>query len=125
MAKNQFENVIKKFDEFSYYVDGKIARGIEENRKGQFALVFKDKNGKLLENVRVKASLLRHEFNFGANLFYLDHHPTRELCELYKTPWVSNASVTCLKFENSHFTVVFSDKCEHLGKLKTVLPSGV
>ena len=84
MAKNQFENVIKKFDEFSYYVDGKITRGIDENRKGQFSLVFRDKSGKLLENVRVRARLSRHEFNFGANLFYLDHHPTSELCELYK-----------------------------------------
>lgn len=82
MSKNQFENVIKKYDEFSYYVDGKVARGIEENRKGQFALVFKDETGKNLENV--KARLCNHEFNFGCNLFYLDHHPTEELRVLYK-----------------------------------------
>lgn len=84
MSKNQFENVIKKYDEFSYYVDGKVARGIEENRKGQFALVFKDETGKNLENVKVKARLCNHEFNFGCNLFYLDHHPTEELRVLYK-----------------------------------------
>ena len=37
---NQFENVIKEFDKYSYYTEGKISRGIEEHRKGQFALLF-------------------------------------------------------------------------------------
>ena len=55
----------------------------------------------------------------------LNHLEGRELCELYKTPWVSNASVTCLKYENSQFSVVFSDECSHLGELKTYFPSGV
>ena len=68
MAKNQFENVIKKFDEFSYYVDGKIARGIEENRKGQFALVFKDKNGKLLENFAATNSISAQIFSTSTTI---------------------------------------------------------
>lgn len=55
----------------------------------------------------------------------LNHIAKRDLCELYKTPWVSNASVTALKFENSEFTVIFSDECAHLGEIKTTLPSGV
>lgn len=55
----------------------------------------------------------------------LNHIAKRDLCELYKTPWVSNASVTALKFENSEFTVIFSDECAHLGEIKTTFPSGV
>lgn len=55
----------------------------------------------------------------------LNHIAKRELCELCKTPWVSNASVTCLKYENSQFSVLFRDECKHLGEIKTVLPSGV
>lgn len=54
-----------------------------------------------------------------------NHIAKRRLCELYKTPWVSNASVTCLRFEDSRFSVLFADKSEHLGKIKTTLPSGV
>ena len=49
----------------------------------------------------------------------------KELCELYKTPWVSNASVTKLIFENDSFSLIFANECSHLGKLKTSLPAGV
>ena len=66
---NQFENVIKEFDKYSYYTEGKISRGIEEHRKGQFALVFKDSAGNLLRGVRVHIKQISHEFNFGCNLF--------------------------------------------------------
>lgn len=55
----------------------------------------------------------------------LNHIAKRSLHELYKTPWVTNASVTALKFENSEFKVLFSDENRHLGKMKTAFPSGV
>ena len=71
---NIFENVIKKFDEYSYYTEPKIARGIEEHRKGQFVLVFKDSCGRLLKNVRVRVKQVGHEFNFGCNLFYIGNY---------------------------------------------------
>ena len=32
------ENIIKRFDSYDYYLNGKISRDIEENRKGQFAM---------------------------------------------------------------------------------------
>lgn len=81
---NQFENVVKKFDEFSYYTDGKTERGIEEHRKGQFALVFKDAEGRLLENVRVKVKQIGHEFNFGCNLFCIGHFSSEEMNRKYE-----------------------------------------
>lgn len=55
----------------------------------------------------------------------LNYIEGRELCELYKTPWTSNASVTKLIFENGEFKVSFFDECSHLGNIKTSLPSGV
>ena len=55
----------------------------------------------------------------------LNHIAKRELCELYKTPWASNASVTKLIFENGSFEVEFFDECRHLGDIKTSLPRGV
>ncbi len=38
---NQFENVIKEFDKYSYYTEGKIARGIKEHEKWAFDLCKK------------------------------------------------------------------------------------
>ena len=35
---NGLEKIIKDFDSFDYYLNGKISRGIEENRKGCFTL---------------------------------------------------------------------------------------
>lgn len=81
---NQFENVIKEFDKYSYYTEGKIARGIEEHRKGQFALVFKGRDGRLLHGVRVRVKQIAHEFNFGCNLFCLDHYEGAEQNALYE-----------------------------------------
>ena len=84
MPENQIEQVLKVYDNFSYYVNGKVDRGIEENRKGQFALAFTDEAGNPLENVKVSVKQISHEFNFGCNLFYLNHCATEELNEEYK-----------------------------------------
>lgn len=51
---NGLENIIRKFDSYDYYLSGKIARDIEENRKGQFVLRFKNKNEEQLDGVHVK-----------------------------------------------------------------------
>ena len=50
---------------------------------------------------------------------------SRTLERLCDTPWVANASVTKLVYENGSFSVAFADECSHLGELKTVLPKGV
>ena len=68
----RMEDVIKKFDSFDYYLNNKIHHDIDENRKGQFVLNFKDADGKPLENVKVKVRQISHEFKFGCSLFHLD-----------------------------------------------------
>jgi len=49
-------------------LDGAQER-IEQHRKGDFALVLKDKNGRPLRGVEVEVELVRHEFLFGCNIF--------------------------------------------------------
>jgi len=71
---NGLESIIKTFDSYDYYLHGKVARDIEENRKGQFVLRFCDKDGQPLPDVHVRAEQKKHEFRFGCGTFYLDHY---------------------------------------------------
>ena len=81
---NGLENIIKKFDSYDYYLNGKISRDIEENRKGQFVLYFKDANGEPLSDVHVKVRQKKHDFKFGCSAFYLDQYEDEERRRLYK-----------------------------------------
>ena len=81
---NGLENIIRKFDSYDYYLSGKIARNIEENRKGQFVLRFKNKNGEQLDGVHVKIRQKKHEFKFGCSAFYLDQYENEEQRILYR-----------------------------------------
>ena len=81
---NGLENIIKKFDSYDYYLKGKIARDIEENRKGQFVLSFKNENGEELSNVHVKVRQKKHAFKFGCGAFYLDQFEDEERRRLYR-----------------------------------------
>lgn len=81
---NGLENIIRKFDNYDYYLSGKIARDIEENRKGQFVLRFKNKNGEQLDGVHVKIRQKKHEFKFGCSAFYLDQYENEEQRILYR-----------------------------------------
>ncbi len=49
----------------------------------------------------------------------------RPIEEAAGTPWVSNASVTKLEYENGEFRIVYSDRHDHLGDLSTRLPANV
>ncbi len=89
--KNGIEEIIKQFDRYGYYIHDKISRGIDENRKGCFTLIFKDKDGNLLKNAHVKIRQTRHEFRFGCAAFYLDQYEDidsnrqfrKKFCELF------------------------------------------
>jgi len=82
--KKQMELLVDQFDSFGYYLDQKLDRDIEENRKGQFCLNFRDQDGNPLENVQVKVNQVSHEFLFGANLLYLDQFEDEERRQLYR-----------------------------------------
>ena len=52
--KKQMQMLIDQFDSFGFYLDDKLDRDIEENRKGAFSLSFTDESGKQLQNVKLK-----------------------------------------------------------------------
>ncbi len=82
--ENKLEAVIRKFDSYDYYVKDKIARDIEQNRKGQFVLKFTDKDGNALDGVRVAVKLKDHEFRFGGTTFNLNGFPEKERNDLFE-----------------------------------------
>lgn len=71
-------DLLRCFRQEEPYTDGRINRGIEENRKGWAHLSFVDQDGKPAENLTVKVEQLTHEFKFGANIFMLDGFETEE-----------------------------------------------
>ena len=52
-SKKQMQLLIDEFDRFGFYLDAKLDRDIEENRKGAFSLAFTDENGNPLKNVKI------------------------------------------------------------------------
>lgn len=84
MAENKLEKILKNCERFDDYVKPKVERDIEEHRKGQFVLRFKNANGDACENVSVKIRQISHEFKFGCSLFCLEQFPDKERNEAYK-----------------------------------------
>ena len=82
--ENGLEKIIKTFDSFDYYLNKKINRDIEENRKGQFVLNFRDKNGQALVDAHVKIRQKKHAFKFGCGTFYLDQFEDEKRRTLYR-----------------------------------------
>ena len=82
--KKQMQLLIDEFDRFGFYLDEKLDRDIEENRKGAFKLLFTDENGNPLNDVKVKITQKTHEFKFGCNTFFLDQFEDEERRVLYR-----------------------------------------
>ncbi len=78
------ESLVAGFDKYDYYLNQKLDRDIEENRKGQFVIRLTDKDGNGIENAEVRVRQLTHEFKFGASLFHLDQFPDSERNAAYK-----------------------------------------
>ena len=81
---NQFHKLIEEFDRFGFYLDEKLDRDIEENRKGAFKLIFRDESGAPLSDVKVTVRQKTHEFKFGCNTFYLDQYEDEARRRLYR-----------------------------------------
>ncbi len=78
------EQIVKRFDSFGEYLEPKLDRDIEEHRKGQFVLCFRNEAGELLQDVSVKIRQVSHEFRFGCSLFHLEQFPDEERNAVYK-----------------------------------------
>ena len=81
--ENKLKPMVENFDRFLEYLEPKMERDIEEHRKGQFVVKFRDAEGNPLENVSVKVRQKKHEFKFGCSIFHLGQFPDAERNTLY------------------------------------------
>ena len=97
----ELKDLIAHFDRLSPYTDRMIERGIEEHRKGLFAVKVTDADKKPAAGVPVTVDLARHEFKFGCALFLLDQFPDAERSALYRKrfPEVFNYGVMPLYWD--------------------------
>lgn len=65
-------------------VQQRIATGIEQNRKGSFALKFKDKDGNSIQPTQVSVNQVSHDFHFGANAFMVKGFKNEKEDRLYE-----------------------------------------
>lgn len=75
---------MKAAEENRELLEGRVKNDIEKYRKGWCKLRFKDANGKLLKNAKIKVSQLSHDFGFGANIFMLDEFGDEEYNQRYR-----------------------------------------
>ena len=78
------EDLLRHFDRYREETDRRVAEGIEKNRKGDVALRFVDGSGKPVQGARVKATLKKHAFLHGANLYELDQTESAEKNAAYR-----------------------------------------
>lgn len=83
MSKRR-DDLLKKFDENQLFMNTKVARGIEENRKGIARIKLTDADGNPIPNAHITLNQRTHDFNFGCSIFLLDEMETAEKNEIYK-----------------------------------------
>lgn len=81
--KERLEKTLELFEKFDYYLEEKINRDIEENRKGQFVIKLADAEGRPFHGM-VRVRQKSHQFKFGCSLFHLEQFPDEERNLLYK-----------------------------------------
>lgn len=96
--------------EISSYIRDGIAvlsrrtnRDIEKNRKNNFTIVIKTKDGDVLNDVDVKLTLKKHDFDFGANIFMLGQYDEDRTNNLYEKEFLKifNTAVVPLYWEGT------------------------
>lgn len=80
----EMEKLIENFDKFSYYLNDKLERDIEENRKSRFVIRIRNKDGSVPTDATVTVKQFTHEFKFGSSLFYLDQFGDDERRQMYR-----------------------------------------
>lgn len=115
----EMEERIREFDRYEPFTSEKIRRGIEEYRKGLFAVKILDRDGNPLKNVKIKAVQQSHEFKFGCSTFLLDQFPEEERNKKYREKFkkVFNYGVVPLYWdtlEPKQGQLRFDKNCENI-----------
>ena len=93
------DGVMRLFRLMAEEIDARVEAGIELNRKGPMLFTFKDKDGKILENVHVKVSQKTHDFKYGADIFMLDEiGDSKEKNEAYKEHFAAAFNLATVPF---------------------------
>ncbi|GAB2565194.1 endo-1,4-beta-xylanase [Spirosoma areae] len=79
-------------------VETRIQQGIETHRKGDFTLTLADKQGKPIRNATVEIQQVRHEFQFGANIFMLNGFKTEAENRKYEDVFKLLFNTACVPF---------------------------
>ncbi len=95
---DDYRRTLDVFQEQREYMERRVDAGIEQWRKGDFRLRFRDSAGNPVAGVRAKATLRRHAFDFGANLFLLDEFPSAEQNAEYRRLFPRTFNLATLPF---------------------------
>lgn len=79
-------------------LEARIQQGIETHRKGDFTVTLTDKQGKPMRNATVEIRQVRHEFQFGANLFMLNGFKADAENRQYENVFKSLFNTACVPF---------------------------
>jgi GH35 family endo-1,4-beta-xylanase len=94
LAKSITRNLLKDDPE----IDGRIARGIEENRKGSGTIRVVDADGKPVPGAKVTLQHVRHEFHFGCNSFMLEQFEEKEKNAAYEQAFAEAFNLAVIPF---------------------------
>ena len=93
------DGVMRLFRLMAEETNARVEAGIELNRKGPMLFTFKDKDGKILENVHLKVTQKTHDFKYGADLFMLDEIvDSKEKNEAYKEHFAAAFNLATVPF---------------------------
>lgn len=93
------DGVLRLFRLMAEETNARVEAGIELNRKGPMLFTFKDKDGKILENVHLKVTQKTHDFKYGADLFMLDEIvDSKEKNEAYKEYFAAAFNLATVPF---------------------------
>lgn len=96
LIKGQSDNYFSLWNDPE--VEQKINRGIQENRKGFATLIFKDVEGKTIENASVTIKQISHDFLFGANIFMFDGFDDESKNQRYNSMFTDLLNYASLPF---------------------------
>lgn len=92
------KTALKYFDANRDFMDTTVKNNIETYRKGKAVISVTDEDGKPIENARITAKQLNHEFKYGANIFMLDELETEEKNDAYKKAFPEAFNLATLPF---------------------------
>ena len=93
------DGVMRLFRLMAEETNARVEAGIELNRRGPMLFTFKDKDGKILENVHLKVTQKTHDFKYGADLFMLDEIvDSKEKNEAYKEHFAAAFNLATVPF---------------------------